>query len=306
MGDKNTIHALVKLLDDTDEEVVNIVESKLIGEGAYYIPELEEIWLENTYPQLNQRIEEIIKRYQKVSLLQDIDLWLAKKEDATALEAWLLVSRVQYPGLKLGMVKAHLNQLKIDAWVKMGGVKNPFDQIQILNHVFFETYGFKGNNENYHNPDNSIITRVMETKFGNPISLSILYMSVAHDLGLPLFGVNLPQHFVLAYCRLNTPMNDNGTYDRDKIKVTNVEKVNFYVNAFSKGQIFTKESVDAFLKVIKVNPQPSFYEPCNNLEIFRRILRNLHFAYSEQQDSDKQRDIYDIMKYLGMVDSEES
>ena len=146
----------------------------------------------------------------------------------------------------------------------------------------------------------------METKFGNPISLSILYMSVAHDLGLPLFGVNLPQHFVLAYCRLNTPMNDNGTYDRDKIKVTNVEKVNFYVNAFSKGQIFTKESVDAFLKVIKVNPQPSFYEPCDNLEIFRRILRNLHFAYSEQQDSDKQRDIYDIMKYLGMVDSEES
>ena len=125
MGDKNTIHALVKLLDDTDEEVVNIVESKLIGEGAYYIPELEEIWLENTYPQLNQRIEEIIKRYQKVSLLQDIDLWLAKKEDATALEAWLLVSRVQYPGLKLGMVKAHLNQLKIDAWVKMGGVKKP-------------------------------------------------------------------------------------------------------------------------------------------------------------------------------------
>jgi regulator of sirC expression with transglutaminase-like and TPR domain len=306
LGDKNTIHALVKLLDDTDEEVVNIVESKLIGEGAYYIPELEEIWLENTYPQLNQRIEEIIKRYQKVSLLQDIDLWLAKKEDATALEAWLLVSRVQYPGLKLGMVKAHLNQLKIDAWVKMGGVKNPFDQIQILNHVFFETYGFKGNNENYHNPDNSIITRVMETKFGNPISLSILYMSVAHDLGLPLFGVNLPQHFVLAYCRLNTPMNDNGTYDRDKIKITNVEKVNFYVNAFSKGQIFTKESVDAFLKVIKVNPQPSFYEPCDNLEIFRRILRNLHFAYSEQQDSDKQRDIYDIMKYLGMVDSEES
>ena len=55
MGDKNTIHALVKLLDDTDEEVVNIVESKLIGEGAYYIPELEEIWLENTYPPIKSK-----------------------------------------------------------------------------------------------------------------------------------------------------------------------------------------------------------------------------------------------------------
>jgi len=306
LGIESTIHALVQLLDDPDDEVVRIVESKLIDEGAVYVPELEEIWLNNSYPHLNNRIEEMIKRYQKLSLLQDIDLWLAKKEDATALEAWVLASRVQYPGLKVGMVKAHLNQLKIDAWVKMGGVKNPLDQIQILNHVFFESYGFKGNNENYHNPDNSIITRVMETKYGNPISLSILYMSVAHDLGIPLFGVNLPQHFVLAYCRLKTPVNENGGYERDKIKVSNVEKVNFYVNAFSKGQIFTKESVDAFLKVIKVSPHNSFYEPCDNLEIFRRILRNLHFAFSEQQDFDKQRDVYDIMKYMGMVDSEES
>jgi regulator of sirC expression with transglutaminase-like and TPR domain len=105
---------------------------------------------------------------------------------------------------------------------------------------------------------------------------------------------------------LNTPTNENGTQERSNLKVSNVEKVNFYVNAFSKGQIFTKESVDAFLKVIKVNPQPAFYEPCDNLEIFRRILRNLHFAYSEQQDSEKQRDVLDIMKHLGMVDSEES
>jgi regulator of sirC expression with transglutaminase-like and TPR domain len=204
------------------------------------------------------------------------------------------------------MVRAHLNQLKIDAWVKMGGVKNPLDQIQILNQVFFQTYGFKGNNDNYHNPDNSIITRVLETKFGNPISLSLLYMSVAHDLGLPLFGINLPQHFVLAYCRMNTPLNDNGTYDKSAIRLDNVDKVNFYVNAFSKGQIFTKESVDAFLKVIKVAPQPTFYRPCNPLEIFHRILRNLHHAYAEQQDAEKQRDILDIMKHLGMTNTEES
>ena len=306
MGNQNTIHALVQLLDDTDDEVIEIVESKLLNEGAVFVPELEEIWLENTYPHLNDRIEEIIKRYQKISLLQDIDFWLAKKSEASALEAWVLASRVQYPGLKIGMVRAHLNQLKIDAWVKMGGVKNPLDQIQILNQVFFQTYGFKGNNDNYHNPDNSIITRVLETKFGNPISLSLLYMSVAHDLGLPLFGINLPQHFVLAYCRMNTPLNDNGTYDKSAIRLDNVDKVNFYVNAFSKGQIFTKESVDAFLKAIKVAPQPTFYRPCNPLEIFHRILRNLHHAYAEQQDAEKQRDILDIMKHLGMTNTEES
>lgn len=300
------IHALIQLLDDSDEEVVAIVERKLLDEGAIFVPQLEEIWLENQYPLLNARIEEIIKRFQKQSLLNDIDLWLNKKESGTALEAWVLASRVQYPGLKLGMIRAHLNQLKIDAWVKMGGVKNPIDQIQILNHVFFEIYGFKGNNDNYHHPDNSIVARVLETKLGNPISLSILYMSVAHDLGLPLFGVNLPQHFVLAYCRLKMPLNDQGNYSKENLHILNVEKVNFYVNAFSKGQIFSRESIDAFLKVIKVNPQSTFYEPCDNLEIFRRILRNLHFAYSEQQNTEKQQDIQDIMNHLGMINNEET
>jgi regulator of sirC expression with transglutaminase-like and TPR domain len=306
LGNQNQIHALIQLLDDSDDEVIQIVEKKILDEGPILIPEMEEIWLENTYPHLNSRIEEIIKRYQKQSLLSDIDLWLNKGRDASALEAWILASRVQYPGLTLGMVKAHLNQLKIDAWVKLGGVKNPLDQIQILNHVFFEIYGFKGNNQSYHNPDNSIITRVMETKLGNPISLSILYMTVARDLGIPLFGVNLPQHFVLAHCRLNVPLLDNGFYNVGDIKLEHIEKVNFYVNAFSKGQIFTKESVDAFLKVIKVTPQESFYQPCNSLEIFRRILRNLMFSYSEQQEIEKQQDILDLMKHLGMTDSEEN
>ena len=306
MSNSQQIHALVQLLDDNDQEVVQIVEKKIMDEGAFFIPQMEEIWLENIYPHLNDRIDDLIKRFQKQSLLEDIDLWLKKGENASLLEAWILASKIQYPGLTLGMIKAHLNQLKIDAWVKLGGVKNPLDQIQILNHVFFEIYGFKGNNDNYHSPDNSIVTRVMETKMGNPISLSILYLTVARDLGIPLFGVNLPQHFVLAHCRLKGPMPESGFYNLGDIQLANIDKVNFYVNAFSKGQIFTKESVDAFLKVIKVTPRESFYQPCSSLEVFRRILRNLHFSFTEQQNIEKQQDIIDLMNYLGMTNTEEN
>jgi regulator of sirC expression with transglutaminase-like and TPR domain len=306
LSNSQQIHALVQLLDDNDQEVVQIVEKKIMDEGAFFIPQMEEIWLENIYPHLNDRIDDLIKRFQKQSLLEDIDLWLKKGENASLLEAWILASKIQYPGLTLGMIKAHLNQLKIDAWVKLGGVKNPLDQIQILNHVFFEIYGFKGNNDNYHSPDNSIVTRVMETKMGNPISLSILYLTVARDLGIPLFGVNLPQHFVLAHCRLKGPMPESGFYNLGDIQLANIDKVNFYVNAFSKGQIFTKESVDAFLKVIKVTPRESFYQPCSSLEVFRRILRNLHFSFTEQQNIEKQQDIIDLMNYLGMTNTEEN
>jgi hypothetical protein len=293
------LHAIIKLLDDTDPEVLVIVEQKLLSEADSIVDELEKIWLENTYSDLNPRIEEILKLIQKRKLHQDIKNWL-KGDIQTALSAWVLCSRIQYPGLTLGMVRSHLNQLKIDAWIKLSGVRNPLDQINVLNHVIFEAYGFKGNNDNYHDPDNSIITRVLETKTGNPISLAVLYMSLANDLGIPLFGINLPQHFILGYCRLHSLPDDNGYYKTTDISNDNVSSVLFYLNPFSKGQIFSQESIDAFLKVINVDEQPAFYHPCEALDIFKRILRNMYFSFGEEKNFIKQEEVAEIMEIVGI------
>ncbi len=305
MEDLKVLHAMVSLLDDSDEEVVEIVEKQILEKGDDYVSQLEEIWLSGEYDgSLNNRIESLLKRIQKQKLKQDIHNWLnSNKRDV--LEAWVLASRIQYPNLDRGIVKAHLSQLKIDAWVKLSGVENPIDKIKTLNHVFFEIYGFKGNNENYHSPDNSILTRVLETKKGNPISLSMLYIYIAQELGMPVFGVNLPQHFVVGYCKLKHESQFAHELQKDSLRLGNVENVLFYINPFSKGQVFMEESVDAFLKVIKVDPKRSFYQPCESIEIFRRVLRNMHFAFSEQQNLEKQKEVEEIMQFLGQTGDNE-
>ncbi len=298
--EKNELHALLKLLDDSDEEVVQIVENKLLESGDEILSDLEEAYLSKQFEDCSNQIELILKLIQRKALHSAVNDWLLDDQRNT-LQAWVLASRVQYPGLSEGLIKAHLNRIKIDAWVKLSGVENPLDQIQILNHVIFKEYGFTGNNTQYHSPDNSLITRVMETKKGNPISLAMLYMQIANSLGIPLFGVNLPQHFILAYGKLHSDMKTNGFYDPEDINLKNFSgKVLFYINPFSKGQIFAEESIDAFLKVIKVEKQSQFYQPCTPIDFFKRVLRNLHFAYGDQHDSEKQHEIEALMKIVGI------
>jgi regulator of sirC expression with transglutaminase-like and TPR domain len=166
--------------------------------------------------------------------------------------------------------------------------------------VFFEQQGFHGDSNQYHFTDNSFINRVLERKSGNPIRLSAVYIAIAQSLGLPVFGVNLPQHFVVGFCKLKEGYE--GSRNMKLLGNDEIEKTMFYINPYSKGQIFTKENVDAFLKVVNVTPQKQFYDPCGVKDIIKRMLRNLHFSYGEIKDHEKQQEVTVLMKLAGMSD----
>ncbi len=297
--DVSTLKAMIRLLDDPDEAVVEALETRFMEEGEALIDELEAIWLANEFPSVSSHIELLIKRIQKRGLHRRFKNWF-EQEQPDLIEGWFLVTQVQYPGLKIDDVRRTLSDIKLDVWLMMGNVENDLDKIQILNHVFFDQQGFHGDNSQYHYTDNSFINRVLERKSGNPISLSVVYMTVAQSLGLPVFGVNLPQHFVVGFCQLKEGLE--GVKNMKIVGVEDIEKTLFYVNPYSKGQIFTKENVDAFLKVVNVSPQKQFYHPCGVKEIVKRMLRNLHFSYGEIQELEKQQEVLQMMKLAGMWD----
>jgi regulator of sirC expression with transglutaminase-like and TPR domain len=297
--DVSTLKAMIRLLDDPDEAVSQALETRFMEEGEDIVEDLEAIWLANEFPSVSRHIELLIKRIQKQGLHRRFNNWF-QQEQPDLVEGWVLVSQVQYPGLKVETIRRTLSDIKLDAWLMMGGVENNIDKVQILNHVFFEQQGFHGDNSQYHYTDNSFINRVLERKTGNPISLSVVYLVVAQSLGLPVFGVNLPQHFVVGFCQLKEGFE--GVKNMKMVGTEDVDKVLFYINPYSKGQIFTKENVDAFLKVVNVTPQKQFYQPCGVKEIVKRMLRNLHFSYGEVQDLEKQQEVLQMMKLAGMSD----
>jgi len=299
MINPSTLRAMVQLLDDPDLDVSVAVENRLIEEGESVIDELEALWLNNDFPDASRYIELVINKIQKNLLHQRFKNWI-EQDQPDLIEGWVIVTQLQYPGVKLMDVKSQLNDIKLDAWLLMGNVENDLDRIQILNHVFFEQQGFHGDTSQYHYPDNSFINRVLERKSGNPISLSAIYLSVAQHLGLPVFGINLPQHFVVGFCKIGEAYG--GVKNVKSVPLEEVGKVVFYINPYSKGQVFTEENIDSFLKVVNVTPLPQFYIPCSVKDIIKRMLRNLHYSFGETQEKSKRSEVAELMRICGMTD----
>src|SRR5690606_20064043 len=143
--------------------------------------------------------------------------------------------------------------------------------IKIINSVLFGKLKFGANSKNFHSPGNSLINVVLETKKGNPISLCVVYMLVAQKLKLPVSGVNLPNLFIL-------------TYKDDK-------STQFYINAFNRGLIFSRKDIENYISELHLTPQNSFFEGCSNIDIIRRVLRNLIMSFDKMGEHAKAEEI---------------
>lgn len=287
---RKELNALISLLDDPDENIFNHIKDKLMSMGQDVIPVLEDAWEHSFDTVIQNRIEDIIHKIQFDKISQSLSEW-AKPQNQNLLEGALFIARYQYPDLNEQKIRKHLDQIKQDVWLELNGNLTALEQVKVINHIFFDVHNFSGNTTNYHAPQNSYINNVLESKKGNPLSLSLLYAIVAQGLGIPIYGVNLPEHFVLAYKDVNSSLP----------ALKNAPKTNvlFYINPFSKGAIFNRKEVDAFLKQLKLKPEQLYYEPCSNLDIIKRLLRNLINSYQKLGYPNKTEELNLLLSSLG-------
>ena len=141
----------------------------------------------------------------------------------------------------------------------------------------------------YHSPKNSFLSEVLETKKGNPLSLSLIYSIISQNLDLPIYGVNLPHHFILAYLDRFSLYKTNDIFKTDVL---------FYVNPFSKGTVFSKKEIEYFLEQLKLEPQDDFFKPATNVSIIRRALSNLENSYTKLGNDDRVKEIKHLIAQL--------
>src|SRR5574341_1491294 len=123
---------------------------------------------------------------------------MARPENELELDrAALLIAAEGYPDLE---VEIYLDQ--IDALAGMARERNaadPLVRIMRLGHLLFDELGFRGNVEDYFDARNSFLNNVIDRRTGIPITLSVVYIEVARRVGLNLFGVGMPGHFIVKY-----------------------------------------------------------------------------------------------------------
>jgi regulator of sirC expression with transglutaminase-like and TPR domain len=290
------LRALITLIDDPDEGIYQEVRDRIVSLGERVVPALERAWeLDDLGDLFRNRIEDILHTIHLKSTGRRLRAW---KEGGCEdlLEGALIISHYRYPDLDEHKVKARLASIRQDIWLELNDHLTAFEKVRVFNHIFFQVHGFKGNKRNYHAPQNSYLNEVLDSRKGNPLSLAIIYQVIAEDLGLPLRGVNLPNHFVLAW------LDEESIGGADPGQ-QGEENVLFYVNAFSQGDILGRNEIDEFLAKLKVEPRPSFYQPCTNLDIIRRQLNNLAHSYQRLGDGERARDVESLRDLLGPAEA---
>lgn len=270
------IKALISLLEDDDVEVLTHIEDKIISMGEVMIPFLETEWETNFNPQIQKRIEDLIHSLQLSIVKTRLQDW-KENESHNLLKGLWAIATYQYPELDYKKIKKDVDKIYYDAWLTHRPYTSPYDQVKNLNHVIFDKFHFSNNAQSPNSPSNSMINVVLESKRGNPIALCIVYMLVAQKLKIPIFGVNLPNLFVLTYKSPETQ---------------------FYINAFNRGMIFTKTDIDDYIAKLKIPTNSIFYEPCLHIDIMTRVLRNLIMAFENLGEVEKVREIKDFLKIL--------
>lgn len=291
MKDLKSLQALIALMDDPDEQVFAHVRDRVLEYGPDAIQYLESSWEERDFGLIFQsRIETIIHEIQFEECKRQLTAWYdAPSKDL--LQGAIIIAKYQYPGLDDQQIRKFIEQLRRDCWLELNPKMTAFESVRVLNKVFFGQYGFSGNSKNYTSPLNSYINTVIETRKGNPLSLSILYSIVAQQLELPIYGVNLPNHFILAY------MDEYGT--NRYLSDANEHGVLFYINAFSKGSLFQKDDIHQFLDGLHLPHNSTYYEPCSNSDIIRRMLTNLLTAFQQVGNLEK---VNELIELRGLLD----
>jgi regulator of sirC expression with transglutaminase-like and TPR domain len=285
--DIREIQAMISLLDDTDNEVIDTVTGRLINQGADIIPELERAWEGSPNEKMQVRLENLIQEIQFNGVKNDLGRWIQTGAESV-LEGAFHVARFQFPEISLDKLNEPIERMRKDVWLEINSNLTALEKVKILNYVIFDQYKFSRNNSDFYSPQNSYINQVLETKKGNPISLSILYLTVAQKLDLPVYGVNLPKNFILAYKDEFSHMES----------IDGSENILFYINPYNRGAVLGRREIDYFINQQQLKPQPSFYAPCSNVDIIVRLINNLLLAFEKLGYTQKITRMKELLRVL--------
>ena len=185
------------------------------------------------------------------------------------LGAALLIARDEYPDLQPRRyalrVQGHASHLR----AVVERESHLALKMRAINQYLFEEVGYAGNHDEYYDPRNSYLNEVFERRLGNPISLALVQMAVAREVGLPLDGVSFPGHFLV-----RLPVDD-GVLVMDPFnrgRPLDVDELRQRARVHLGGDVPDDEALSQILY------------PASNRAILVRMLRNLHGVYQERGD----------------------
>ncbi|WJF91442.1 SirB1 family protein [Paraburkholderia bonniea] len=194
---------------------------------------------------------------------------LVADDDSLPLtEAALALAQDAYPDLDLQGTLAELDALILRLQQRLPREASIKQKVALLNQFFFRELGFSSNLNDYYDPDNSYLNRVLKRRRGIPVSLAVLYLEMAGQIGIPVRGVSFPGHFLL---RVMTPAGDVMLDPTTGHSLSESEMIEMLEPYVAKAG----EPVGRALRLL--------LQPATRREIVARMLRNLKTTYLQTE-----------------------
>jgi len=191
---------------------------------------------------------------------------LSRRRDVDLTTAALEIARDAYPQIDFGLVNGWIRERGQELRSHVARAKTEIDALKQLSECLAGQHGLNGCNEAFQCADGSYLNRVLETRRGIPISLSMIYKGVADQVGIDLRGVATPLHFLLRYESIEGPL---------------------FIDAYHSGRIMQPKECCRWLKSLCGLPTAqikSFMKSVDARTIIIRMLNNLKALYTQQKN----------------------
>jgi hypothetical protein len=289
MQSNKEITALLRLIDDPDDEVYDTVVNKLLHYGKEIIPNLEQLWEVTADEGVQERIELLIHRVHFHDLQHDFEEW-SRAKHPELLRGAILVARFQFPDLNVPAILAQFDQMRRNIWLELNSYLTPLEQVNVFNSILYNFYKLQGHELTERDPKYFFINQVLESKQGNAYTIGVLFLSLCELLDIPIFAVGIPRQFIFAY--IDTLYNFTSSDPEDGI-----QQIQFFIDPIS-GMIYTHMDVDTYLRKINAKDAESYFTPLLNKRVIYKMMEELSLCYRYRKEDQKADEIQQLMKLL--------
>lgn len=255
--------ALVRLLADEDPDVFKQIHDAILSQGASACTWLEPYRLSDD-ARTRRRIRALLnKLHSDEADNAFLSFCLTQGAHLDIEQGLFLLARTSYPEFSQEGYRALLDGYAEEVRNRVVDLTSPHRVLGTLNRLLFIQLGFRGNGQDYYDPDNSYLNRVLDRRTGNPITLSALYLCVCHRLGLPVVGVGLPGHFL---CRFQNAAHE------------------LYIDPFNGGRFMTRTDCVHHLVRSNCSLSDDYLGPVSSRKLLLRSVNNLHQIYQQRKE----------------------
>ncbi len=266
--------ALISLLSDESPAVYQAVREKILSCGQSVTEWLRPHTL-SSEPALRRRAQEIIQHFsRRTADDRFLAYCLTEGHDLNLEHACWLLAQTQYPEINVEAYQAVFDSYAGELLERIDLRADAEQILAAFNEYIFDVLRFKGNEQNYYDPENSYLNRVVDRRTGNPINLCLVYVLLARRLRLPVSGIGLPGHFI---CRFQSSTEE------------------YYIDVFNRGKLWTKANCIQYLLYRNYTVQDDYLAPVTSRKMLLRICGNLHQIY---QHLDLTEDATRLQRYL--------